>query len=219
MAGGSVVLFALVDDHVHIAAHVSDVRGRAHLEWLVRYLLGQPAHHGIAIHPVLGSGSCFPNLVGARCVPALTLRVPTALPRYRLREAYGIVGLPQVPLEPATAEQIRAAGAPRLVHAAAFAAGAGPELGRDNLSIAVRRVTAALAAEADIHLDELAHAMGTTRDAARKIGLRPAAPGLLAATRLRIALESAAATAGAAAAATALRKPAPPAPETSVRSG
>ncbi len=229
VAGGCVVLFALVDDHLHLVllcereaagiharalllalrpvvavelapAHVSEVRGRAHLEWLVRYLLEQPAHHGIAEHPALATGSCFSDLVGARCVPGLVLRVPTALPRYRLREAYAIVGLPPERLEPASDDHVRALGAQRLVDAAGFAVGAPPASGRDAASVHARRVAAQLASAAGLHVDELAHAMGVTRDAAHRIGHRPAAPELVAATRMRLALEAAAATAASSAA-------------------
>ncbi len=227
VVGGRVALFALVDDHFHLVllcerdaasaharalllalravaavelapAHVSEVRGRAHLEWLVRYLLEQPAHHGISAHTALVTGSCFPELVGARCVPGLALQLGVALPRFRLREAFPMVGLPSERLEPASDEQVRAAGARRLVDAASFAAAAGPDLTRLEPSVRARRVAAHLASGAGVHLDDLAHAMGTTRDAARKIGLRPAAPELVAATRLRLALQVSAGNAAAA---------------------
>ncbi len=233
VVGGRVVLFALVDDHLHVVllceraetgiharalllalrpvaavelapAHVSEVRGRAHLEWLVRYLLEQPAHHGVPVHPALTTGSCFPDLVGARCVPGLALQLGAALPRYRLRDAYAIVGLPLERLEPASDDQIRALGARRLVEAAAFAGAAGPDLGLGDVSVTVRRVAAHLALQAGLHLDELAHAMGTTRDATRKMGRRDAAPELVAATRMRIALDAAAASAAGAQAAKAI---------------
>ncbi|MDP2309835.1 MAG: hypothetical protein Q8P18_27700 [Pseudomonadota bacterium] len=107
---------------------------------------------------------------------------------------------------PASPEHVRAGGARRLVDAVAHAAGAGPELGRDEWSIRVRRAAAHLALEADIHLDELAYALGITRDATRKIGLRRASAELLTATRLRLALEDAAARAAAALAVSQTRK-------------
>jgi len=233
VVSGRVVLFAVVDDHLHVVllcepeetglaaralllalrpvaavaiapAHVSEVRGRDHLEWLVRYLLEQPAHHGVAGHPALTTGSCFPDLVGARVVPGLSLQLAAALPRYRLRDAYPLVGLPPERIEPASNPQIRALGAHRLVAGAAQAAAAGPELGLGDVSVRVRTVAAHLAAQVGIPLDELAHALGTTRDATRKMGRRAADPALLAATRTWLALEAASASAGSAAAVAAI---------------
>jgi hypothetical protein len=227
VAGGSVVLFAIVDDHLHLVllcepdavgrlaralllalrplaavdvlpAHVSEVRGRAHLEWLVRYLLAQPAHHGVPVHPALTTGSCFPDLVGARRVPGLTLQLGAALPRYQLRDAYAIVGLPTERIVPAPLDRVRAAGARALVEAAASAACAGPLLGRDEASVQARRAAVHLAAEAGVPFDELAHVLAVTRDAARKIALRAAPLPLVEATRVRLALEAAAAEAASA---------------------
>jgi len=227
--GGSVLLFALVDDHIHLVllcdrdatgararavllalrtsvaaglgpAHVSEVRGRAHLEWLVRYLLTQPAHHGLSEHAALTTGSCFPELVGARVVPGLSLRLSASLPRFRLREAYSAVGLAPEPLVPVQDAELRVVGARALVTAASAAAGAPPLLGRDLPSVDTRRVVASLGQVAGIHLEELAHALGVTPDAARRIAQRPAPVELVKATRMRLALEAAATAAGVAAA-------------------
>lgn len=110
------MLFCIVDDHLHVVllceaqqagvlsrelllalrpltgpnlapAFVRPVEGRGHLEWLVRYVLEQPTKHGLPGHPALWPGSCFPDLVGARRLPGLSLRLrlSEALPRFRLR--------------------------------------------------------------------------------------------------------------------------------------
>jgi hypothetical protein len=79
-------------------ARVREVDTRAHLEWLVRYVLTQGPHHGVAGHPALASGSCFQDLVAARRVDGLRLRIAEALPRLRRRTLYEAVGLPAVGL-------------------------------------------------------------------------------------------------------------------------
>ena len=106
VAGEWAMLFAIVDDHVHMVlsgdrkaagrvarnglvalrkhaaatldpAHIRPVETRAHQQWLVTYLLEQPRKHGLPAHPALWSGSCFADLVGARTVPGFSL--PTKL--------------------------------------------------------------------------------------------------------------------------------------------
>ncbi len=101
------VLFCIVDDHVHVVVfvepgtgaliaghvtlafralasvelappHVKPVDGRRHLESLVRYLLGQTDHHAIATPSHRWEGSCLPDLLGARCLPGVDLRAQLA---------------------------------------------------------------------------------------------------------------------------------------------
>jgi hypothetical protein len=225
-AADVVVLFALVDDHLHLAvycdeallgqlcralilglratvdvdvnvAHRSPIRDRAHLETLVRYFLTQPAHHGLAEHPALTAGSCFPELVGARTVPGLTLQLAEALPRYRLRVAYPHVGLPATPLVPASAERVREAGAARIGAAVSAAAGCGPMLdGHTPLDADARAAAVHLARATEVDLAELAHTLRITTRAVRRIAAdRPAPEPLVRATRMRLALEDAAMTA------------------------
>ena len=121
VAGTSTVLFSIVDDHLHLVlwcdrqrrgrlaralvqalrqvapvpvepARVRAVENRSHMKWLVDYLLSQTIHHGIPSHPALWSGSCFPDLIGARLVPGLKLQLRKALPRFRMRDIYRAVG-------------------------------------------------------------------------------------------------------------------------------
>jgi hypothetical protein len=84
-----------------LSAHVSPVATRAHAEWLVRYTLGQGEHHGIDVDPATSPGSWFADLVGARRLGGLSLRLGDLLPRFRAREAYLMVGLPMSELSPA----------------------------------------------------------------------------------------------------------------------
>ena len=148
VAGPRVVLFCLVDEHVHVVltgervevgrmarsvllalrpwaavsidpARIRLVAGRAHLRRLVRYVLDQPRHHDLPGHPALWSGSCFVDLVGARVVPNLDLRIREVLPRFRLREAHEAVGLPPTRLVPLQGTTVRRLGAFRLSQAAA----------------------------------------------------------------------------------------------------
>jgi hypothetical protein len=136
------VLFCIVDDHLHAVllaalerigqlrsalsralglagSSVKQVESRSHMQWLVRYLVTQPAHHKLCDHPALWSGSCFQDLVGARALDGLRLRLAEALPRLRLEELCEMAGLGwRVPV-PVDDQAVRAAGAPRLAAAAA----------------------------------------------------------------------------------------------------
>ncbi|MES2642112.1 MAG: hypothetical protein V4850_21700 [Myxococcota bacterium] len=225
VAGDNVALFALVDDHVHVVvfceearvgrlaraillalrplaaaglepAFTRPVRDRGHLEWLVGYLLTQPEHHGLQEHPALTTGSCYRDLVGARRVPGLSLPIVQALPRFRLRDAGRHVGLPDVDLSPVSDEGVRAAGATRLLAAATAALAGGPDpRGNDPEVVVARRAVMHLGLAAGIHLAELAHVLGVSVDAARRIGARGVADPVSHAVRLTLALEAAVADA------------------------
>lgn len=94
-AASTLVLFSVVDDHVHVwlmgarkelvatvrtlrhalralaaapldPPYIEPVSRRSHAEWLVAYLLTQNAHHGVAIHPAMWAGAALPDLLGAR---------------------------------------------------------------------------------------------------------------------------------------------------------
>jgi len=98
------VLFCIVDDHVHVLVvcaeervgrvraglfsslkplteaplalpHAKPVRNRDHLQWLVQYFLTQPDHHGLCEELALYSGSCYLDLVGARRLPGWETRL------------------------------------------------------------------------------------------------------------------------------------------------
>lgn len=127
-------------------ADVRPVENRAHMQHLVGYLLTQPQHHELTVRPSTWSGSCFPDLVGARVVPGVALRLDDALPRYRLRDACASVLLPDAPLVVHGDEILRRIGVVRIVEAAtaAFAAPTAPH-GRSLEANRARQAAAVLA--------------------------------------------------------------------------
>ncbi len=221
-AGRSLVCFCVVDEHVHVVflsapertgilarallfgirgaasvpvhpAHVQPVVRRTHAEWLVTYVLTQTDHHGLREHAALWSGSCFADLVGARCVDGwVTSTIAAALPRWRMRSAYSAVGLPTVELEPMDLASVRGAGAARVVAAVASALAVGPELSGNAAGTALaRRAAAKLAAEAGIQAGEVAEVLGLTVDSATRAAGRPVEERVLRAARIRLSLEDA----------------------------
>jgi hypothetical protein len=218
VAAGHVVLFALVDDHLHVVLAGTEmellqlrrgltlavraavdtpvaptfartVKTRLHLENLVGYLLRQTSHHGLAGHPALTTGSCFPDLVGARAVSGLDLRLCVVLPRFRPEDAFTHVGL-VAPLVPASDEVIRRAGVARVVAATTAAAASGPVLkGHSASEFVARRAAARLLSGAGFGADLLATELGIDPRSVRRLAVAPAPDTLIAAVRLRVALE------------------------------
>lgn len=232
VAGDDVVLFCVVDDHIHVVLRCDEARkgtlsraltlafralsdtpiavpftrpvlDRDHLDWLAdRYILRQPWKHGLAGHPAVWTGSCFPDLVGARLLPGLSLKVAAALPRWRLRRAFASVFLPERPLEPASDSWLRTIGSARVAAACANAVGADPTLaGNGAADVLARRAAVALASAAGIANSEVAHVLGMSPIASARLKGRAVDDRVLAAARLWIALEAVAASA-----------PAPPRP-------
>lgn len=217
--GGRIVVFALVDDHIHLVLlaspaevgtlvrnltfalaplvspalqppHVETVTDDGHLRSLVRYALEQPVHHGVGEHPALASGSCYAEIVGARAVPGLALQLEKVFPREATRPELGpIVGV--VTPAPALVSPltVRRLGAYRLTLAAAFAAGIASLEGQEPHAIAARRVVVHLGSEAGIEPAELAFAMGIDPNSVRRLRGRGADAALLLATRTRLTLE------------------------------
>jgi hypothetical protein len=213
------LLYDLVDDHLHVviwcsearrmvlqralllalrplastelaAAHPKRIEGRSHLLWLVRYLLLQVEKHGLAAHPALWSGSCFQDLVGARCVLPLSARLARALPRLRLSMVQEIVGIPLHPIEPISAARLRALGPVRLVSAAGSALLVGPELrGKSSAVMCAKRAVAQLGWAANIPTRELAWAVETDASSIRRWKDSPCEPRHLRAVGVRLALE------------------------------
>ncbi len=173
-------------------AYIKRVEGRDHMRNLLDYLLGQPRKHGLPVHPALWTGNCFVDIIGARYLPGLRLRIRDALPRFRQRQAYCAVGLPVRRIQAPTAEQVRALGASRLVTAASAALAAPPSLaGRTAPEIEARRVVVGLGGEVGIPRREVAWALGITPRAARRLALRQASPEAFNAALLMLALEEA----------------------------
>ncbi|MES2640320.1 MAG: hypothetical protein V4850_12580 [Myxococcota bacterium] len=221
VAGISLVLFCVVDDHVHVvvlctrevagrlaqslvlalrgaspvpvrAADITPVNSRPHMVELLRYVLTQSEHHGLAAPAALWSGSCFPDLVGARVIEGWRYNIREALPRFRRRDAYVAVGLPAEPLEPVSIARVRELGAWRLAEAAAGAVGVGPTLiGRAAPVVAARRVVVQLGLHAGIGPSEIGAALELTRWGVSRLGAGPSPAAEVRATRLRLALEDA----------------------------
>lgn len=231
VAGDSIALFCIADDHVHVVlfctgpargriaqalslalaaacsetlcpAHTRRVDERSHLVWLAnQYILCQPIKHGLASHPALWSGSCFPDLVGARVIPGLRLRIFDAFPRWRLGDAFVAVGLPRVPLIPTEDALARRLGASRAVAAVASACAGDVGLrGRGDCEALGRLAAARICGAATISAGEIAFALGITPQAVNRLIRRAAEAGpegagpddldrLVAAARLRLALE------------------------------
>lgn len=233
VAASFVVLFAIVDDHVHIVVilkadrlrwvqgaltkvlssrsaaplappHLSPVTTRKHMNNLVGYCLGQFEHHGLADNAVTATGSCFPDLVGARRLPWGTLKITEALPRFRLQDALDALGLAG-PLNPASDAEVRALGPARLVELVAAAFAAGPDLaGKAAERVLARRVSARLALDVGLRPRDLGEALGVSAVTLNRLAASPIDVADLHAARLRIALEGAGAARG-----RVVREPAP----------
>jgi REP element-mobilizing transposase RayT len=218
LAGGELVLFSVVDDHVHLVvtaegprvgrlaralllglrplaaapldpARARPVETRSHLESLVRYVLGQTAHHGLAEQPALWTGSCFQDLVGARWLPELRLRLAEALPRLPRAALLEAVGVREGHVAPARDDALRAGGVGRLVAAVAAAAALPPDLGgRPAGVVTARRAAARLAQAGGLATADLAWALGVRPQAVRRLRTAPAPDALLRAARVRHAL-------------------------------
>lgn len=222
VAGKSMVLFCIVDEHVHVvllcqgkkeasslgvgilfalrplaSAHMEPpyprpVKTRSHLNWLLRYVLTQPTHHGLQVSPALWSGSCFQDLSGARVLAGLELKTTEAIPRLQWRDVLSIVGLPggDRGICPATNTEVREAGASRIVVVVASALGAGPRLaGKTPLVVQARRSAIALCDQAGIARTEVCWALGLSLRSARRLAKDPVEEFVLRAARLRLTLE------------------------------
>lgn len=153
--GASLLLFSLVDEHLHVvlrcarprlvaarlrlavaavvpdltleAPHVKAVDSRAHLLSLVGYLLTQTDHHGLRVPSALWSGSCFLDLMNARVVPGYDARsLREELPRLGKRDLLARVGLSAQPLLPASDDDLARVGVARLLDLATAVLAIGP---------------------------------------------------------------------------------------------
>lgn len=222
LVGGAMVLFCIIEEHIHLLADCSRlqagqirrvvhrflsqftttpiastwlerVESRAHLRRLVNYFLQQPEKHLMGVHSALWTGSCFQDLIGARFIHGLQLKIFRALPQYRLREAHESVGLPQEKLVPYSDSNIRKAGVGRLKEVAACALCVNPSLtGNDGPVVLARRTFVQLSKQAGISSEEVAWALGITTDAVRRLSAKPYVERAKDAVRLRLSLEDAA---------------------------
>jgi hypothetical protein len=219
VVGGRLVLFSFADEHGHLVVvieedelgqikttivrsmgplvaspiaplHVRPVEHRGHLTRLVGYFLGQTTHHELPEHPARWSGSCFPDLVGARCIDGAPLRIRELLPQLRPASILAQVGLPADMAAGASDRALRVAGASRIVCAASAATAARPDLsGRSDPVCAARRAAVALADQVGIARSETSWALDLTPGAVRRIAARPVDERALRAARIQIAIE------------------------------
>jgi hypothetical protein len=193
VAAGCLALFAVVAEHMHLvallsraaagrlaqrlllalrpivatplaASHIRLVETRAHMRWLLRYLLEQPKAHGMPAHPALWVGSCLPDLVGARVIEGLSLCVSRALPEYTDAVALRIAGLPGSRVPPADRAALASRGAAGLCRATAASLAAHPALATCPGARLGRRVFGQLASLAAVPPAEVARVLGRSPD-------------------------------------------------------
>lgn len=215
---GCLALFALVAEHLHLvaclsraaagrlaqavlvslgsiaatplaASHIRPVETRAHLRWLHRYVLEQPKTHGMPGPAALWVGSCYPELVGARAIDGLSLRIEQVMPDVSIGATNRIVGVPGSRVPPADGDALRRAGLHRLAVAAAAAAGLSGLDGKSARALAARRAMAQLAEGAGFRLGEVALTLGQSERTAFRLRLPLADPALTEAVARRITLE------------------------------
>ncbi len=216
LAGDSLLLFNVVDDHLHLVvrarqpgrlgrsvglglgglrpelrlkrAHPELVDSRSYLRFLVRYVYQQSGEKGLG-PDATWSGSSFQDLVGARRLPGLDrLALFEELPRLRMREVFPLVGLKPRPLEPR--EAAASDGIERLTRASAAACCVAPELpGRSAPVLRAVSVALALALEAGLSSAEVRRGLRRSRSALSRLRRHRPDPRDLIAARLRLALE------------------------------
>jgi hypothetical protein len=214
--GATLVLFAVVDDHVHLwlcgeraaltrvvravgfllrsatggaieAPFIEQVRSRRHMDSLLPYLLTQAAHHGLGAHDAVAAGGAAADLLGARDI-GWKPRLWDVCPRTVRRDVHAAVGLPPVELAPAGEDTIARRGVAALVDAAAAAFAAPPDLsGRSAPAMTALRVAAQVAASAGLRQVDLADQVRRSRVSLWR--LDPAEERAVRTVRLRVALE------------------------------
>jgi hypothetical protein len=217
--GPHLLLFCLVDDHVHLvvehsrpgllgrglarslaglfkgvtfqSAHVVAVESRAHLERLCLYVVRQPSKHGLPGPPALWSGSCFLDLAGLRLLPRYDPRLLSqALPRMRLRRLLPEVGLPPHPLHLATPVDLRRAGPARLGAVAAAVLAAQTNLeSRRPSAVDARALAVQASLKAGFPPAAATRALGVPPRSARRLAHRALHPEAMACLRRRLQLE------------------------------
>lgn len=199
VCGARLVLFCVVDDHLHVvlflpdgagkrvgrdllfalrtlssapvgSPHVRPVKTRAHADWLVRYLLTQVEHHGLAAVGATWEGSCFWDLAGLRAVPGLGLDIVEALPRWSIERVCDCVGVPADAVLPVEIERVAVLGPGRLIDAVCRAAAVPDLVGRDAARIRAKAALARLSRAAGIPAGSIATTLGIPVRTARGFG-------------------------------------------------
>ena len=184
VVGDVLVLFCVVDDHVHLllvaeraglrlggllralrarvdvdAPRIRPVRDRRHLETLVCYVLTRPEHHGLRGKCTQWPGSCYQDLAGARLLDGYD---PAALwewlPRWQLRRVARLLGTSP----PTPRSDLSGVSLTELWEAARFAY-ATDGRGRTPPAVDSRRVAARLGRSAGFEPAEIARTLGVER--------------------------------------------------------
>jgi hypothetical protein len=166
------------------------VHDRDHLAWLTRHLLELPNEHALPCHPALWTGSALLDLVGARALGEAPLLLPELLPGFSAEGRLDSLGLVPGPLHPVSDRQLLLAGPGRLLHAAAAALAADPQLeGRGAPVVAARQAVAQLGERAGLPTRTLADTLGMTTQGVRRLQLLDAHHDAQQAVRRYLALE------------------------------
>ncbi len=219
VAGGDLALFCIVDEQAHVvsicdeealvhrrrgltrsfrglaaapilSAHIRAIEDHAHMVDVFGFVLRQPEQHGLSGHPALWPGNCLVDLLGARLLPGLELRILEALPRIRERDALRAVDLPVDRLPELGARQVRMLGPARIATAAAAVHAANPALeGLGKREVRGRRLACHVARQLGLSTAEIAACLGIDPRAARRLAMQPLDPRELQAFARRLALE------------------------------
>ncbi len=222
--GGELLLFCVVDEHVHAVLavvdgqasrrgaalakaldwviradlarpHVSDVDGRGHLDHLVTYFIRQSVKHGLPGHPASWTGSCLGDLVGVRVTAGFTREaLKAALPRLTMDSVLRRVELDRSAIEPADDDQLFAAGPVAVVGAAADALAVMPDE-RSGTAVIARRAAVHLLAGVGYSTAVLARATDMKPRSIRSLLAQDTAVEVLELVRRRVTFDDAVAAA------------------------
>jgi hypothetical protein len=186
------VLRHLLPERPLLPPHLRSVESRTHHERLLAYLLRQPEKHGLATPPALWEGSCFLDLVGARLLPRYELgSLRRALPRARLRQLMGHVGLPARRVEPAGDDLVHAAGPAGIARLAAGVYAVPPDMhGNRPERVAARTLAGRTCREVGYPLASLEPCLQATPRTLRRLAQGTLLPRPRAAFRRWLSLEA-----------------------------
>lgn len=217
-ARGKLVLFCIVDEHVHVvlavenraeAGHVGralrrslrnaagvalgpafirPIKTRSHAEWLARTY--------IVAQPKKHGLPGHPALYSGSCFQDLVgarhlleLRITDLMPRFDIRDVLGTVGLPRSPIAPLEPDAIRRLGVGRIVDASMSVLGLAEITGRSRPNVLARRLAVHVSDDAGIARPEIAHTLELGARAVRKIAALDTDAELSRAVSIRLALE------------------------------
>jgi hypothetical protein len=217
-AGGKLVLFCIVDEHVHVvlavesraeAGHVGralrrslqnaagvalgpafirPIKTRSHAEWLAR--------NYIVAQPKKHGLPEHPALYSGSCFQdligarqVLDLRIHELMPRFDIRDVLATVGLPRKPIAPLEPDAIRRLGVGRIADASSAVLGLAELRGRARSIVTARRLAVQISDEIGIARAEIGHVLRLRPRAVRKIAALDTDAALSRAVAVRLALE------------------------------